>query len=414
MKYPVVGSGGREHALAWRLMSDGSAGEVYVAPGNGGIDDAYRADIGVDDFDGMAKFARDKKIDLAVVGPEAPLAAGLVDHLEENGIKAFGPTGKAAQLEGSKLFAKYIMEKYNIPTCRHWDFDSKKKLVEHINGVTDYPIVIKLDGLAAGKGVGIPENHDEAMDFIDRMVKDDSKVFVEEHLSGEEASILGISDGETIKSMVSAQDHKRIYDGDKGPNTGGMGSYAPAPVMTPERLKRVHETIMQPTIDGMKKEGIPFKGVLYAGLMISGDDINVLEFNVRFGDPEIQAVLPLLNGRLGDILMASVEGNLESVDLSFKEKHAITVVISSGGYPLDYEKGKEIKGLDSVNKDLIVFHAGTKRENGKVYTSGGRVLNVTGMGESIRAARDLVYGEIDKITFDGAFYRKDIAYRALT
>jgi phosphoribosylamine--glycine ligase len=414
MKYLVVGSGGREHALAWRLMSDGSAGEVYVAPGNGGIDDAYRADIGEDDFDGMAKFARDKKIDLAVVGPEAPLAAGLVDHLEENGIKAFGPTGKAAQLEGSKLFAKYIMEKYNIPTCRHWDFDSKKKLVEHINGVTDYPIVIKLDGLAAGKGVGIPENHDEAMDFIDRMVKDDSKVFVEEHLSGEEASILGISDGETIKSMVSAQDHKRIYDGDKGPNTGGMGSYAPAPVMTPERLKRVHETIMQPTIDGMKKEGIPFKGVLYAGLMISGDDINVLEFNVRFGDPEIQAVLPLLNGRLGDILMASVEGNLKSVDLSFKEKHAITVVISSGGYPLDYEKGKEIMGLDSVNKDLIVFHAGTKRENGKVYTSGGRVLNVTGMGESIRAARDLVYGEIDKITFDGAFYRKDIAYRALT
>jgi phosphoribosylamine---glycine ligase len=413
MKYLVIGSGGREHALAWRLMSDGSASEVYVAPGNGGIEDSYRADIRVDDFHGIAKFARDKKIDLVVVGPEAPLAAGLVDHLEENGIRTFGPTRKAAQLEGSKLFAKYIMEKYNIPTCRHWEFNGKKELLEHINGVTDYPIVIKLDGLAAGKGVGLPENRDEAMDFINRMVEDDSNVFVEEHLSGEEASILGISDGETIKSMVSAQDHKRIYDGDRGPNTGGMGSYAPAPVMTPERLKRVHETIMKPTIEGMKKEGIPFKGVLYAGLMISGDDINVLEFNVRFGDPEIQAVLPLLNGRFGDILMAAVEGNLHNTDLSFKEKHAISVVISSGGYPLDYEKGKEIRGLDSINKDLIVFHAGTKRENGKIYTNGGRVLNVTGMGESIRAARDFVYGEIDKISFDGAFHRKDIAYRAL-
>ncbi len=413
MKYLVVGSGGREHALAWRLMADGSAGEVFVAPGNGGIEDKYRADISVEDFEGLVKFARDKKIDLAVVGPEAPLAAGLVDHMEENGIKAFGPSKKAAQLEGSKLFAKYIMEKYNVPTCRHWDFNTQKELVEHINGITRYPVVIKLDGLAAGKGVGIPENREEAMEFIRRMVDNDSKVFVEEYLSGEEASILGISDGETIKSMVSAQDHKRIYDGDKGPNTGGMGAYAPAPVMTEERLKRVHETIMQPTIDGMRKEGIPFKGILYAGLMISGDDIKVLEFNVRFGDPEIQAVLPLLNGRLGDILTASVEGNLHKVDLSFKEKHAITVVISSGGYPLDYEKGKEIKGLDTVDKDLMVFHAGTKRENGKIYTSGGRVLNVTGLGDSIRAARDFVYGEIEKISFDGAFYRKDIAYRAL-
>ncbi len=414
MKYLVVGSGGREHALAWRLMSDGSASEVYVAPGNGGIEDSYRADISRDDFDGILRLARDKKIDLVVVGPEAPLAAGLVDYLEENGIRTFGPSKKAAQLEGSKLFAKYIMEKYNVPTCRHWDFTGKKELIEHINGVTDFPLVIKLDGLAAGKGVGIPENRDEAMDFINRMVEDDSKSFVEEYLSGEEASILGISDGETIKSMVSAQDHKRIYDGDRGPNTGGMGAYAPAPVMTPERLKKVHETILRPTIEGMKKEGIPFKGVLYAGLMISGNDINVLEFNVRFGDPEIQAVLPLLNGRLGDVLIAAVEGNLHNVDLSFREKHAITVVISSGGYPLDYEKGKEIRGLDTVSKDLIVFHAGTKRENGKIYTNGGRVLNVTGTGESISAARDFVYGEIDKISFDGAFYRKDIAYRALT
>jgi phosphoribosylamine--glycine ligase len=415
MKYLVIGSGGREHAIAWRLLQDGSARQVYTAPGNGGTDPEFRADIAADDFAGIAAFCADKKIDMVIVGPEAPLVRGIVDHLEKEKIPVFGPTQKAAQLEGSKLFAKKIMEKYNVPTARHLDFAGKLSLLEYIKSEADFPLVIKLDGLAAGKGVGIPESRKEAVDFINAMVADDAGVFVEDFLAGEEASVLCISDGANILPFVAAQDHKRIYDGDRGPNTGGMGAYAPAPVITGDKLAQVRDRILKPTIDGMRNEGAPFRGILYAGLMVSGDDIRVLEYNVRLGDPEAQVILPLMNGRLGDLFQAAVNGTLDRAVLSFKKDlHAITVVIASGGYPGDYSKGELISGLDDIDGSIIVFHAGTKRINDSYYTNGGRVLNVTSMGGSLREAKDKVYQVIDRISFKDAYYRKDIGYRALT
>jgi phosphoribosylamine--glycine ligase len=415
MKYLVIGSGGREHAIAWRLLQDGSAREVYIAPGNGGTDPQFRADIAADDFEGIAAFCAAKKIDMVIVGPEAPLAGGIVDFLEKRKIPAFGPTQKATRLEASKLFAKRIMEKYRVPTAHHLDFSGRLPLLEYVNNQADFPLVIKLDGLAAGKGVGIPETRKEAVDFINTMVADDAGVFVEDFITGEEASVLCISDGTNIVPFVAAQDHKRIYDGDRGPNTGGMGAYAPAPVITAEKLAQVCDRILKPTIDGMRNEGIPFRGILYAGLMVSGDEIRVLEYNVRLGDPETQVILPLMNGRLGDLFQAAMSGTLDRAGLSFKKDlHAITVVIASGGYPGDYSKGVLISGLDDIDGDIIVFHAGTKRINDSYYTNGGRVLNVTAMGGSLRDAKDKVYQVIDKISFKGAYYRKDIGKRALT
>jgi len=413
MRYLVIGSGGREHTLAWRLLHDGSAKEVYVAPGNGGIKDAYRVDLSVDDFAGISKLCLEKKIDMVVVGPEAPLVGGIVDYLEKEKIPAFGPSAKAAMLEGSKLFAKSIMEKNNIPTGTHEDFIGKEKLVKYIEGTGEYPIVIKLDGLAAGKGVAIPENKNEALAFINENVGDNTKVFVEEYLEGQEASVIGIADGGSILTFVSSQDHKRAFDGDKGPNTGGMGAYAPAPVMTEALLQEVHRTVLQPTIDGMRKEGVPFRGILYAGLIVTGKGMKVLEYNVRFGDPEAQVILPLLEGRLGDYFAGALNGSLGKMKLIYQNKHALTVVMASGGYPGPYEKGKDIIGLDRVSDDIFVFHAGTRSDGGNIVTSGGRVLNVTAVGSSLQDARDRVYGEIEKISFDGAFYRKDIAHRAL-
>ncbi|HPJ34433.1 MAG TPA: phosphoribosylamine--glycine ligase [Spirochaetota bacterium] len=413
MKFLVIGSGGREHAIAWRLMNDGSAAEVYVAPGNGGIEDKFRADIKVDDFEGMHKFCVEKKIDMVVVGPEVPLVAGIVDYLEDKGVPCFGPSGKAAMIEGSKLFAKRIMETYGVPTAGHWDFNGKEGITEFVNKQEKFPIVIKLDGLAAGKGVGIPETREEAIAFINENVKDGSRVYVEEFLEGEEASVLGISDGETVLPLVAAQDHKRVFDGDRGPNTGGMGAYAPAPVATPERIEFIRTRVLQPVIDGMKKEGTPFKGILYAGVMINDEGIKVLEFNARFGDPETQVILPLLDMKLGVLLKAAVDGNLDNVDLKFKKAHAMTVVVASGGYPGSYEKGKVISGLDKVSDDIMVFHAGTDSKGGDIVTSGGRVLNVTAFGDTLKDAKDKIYSEIDTIKFDGAFHRKDIGYRAL-
>ncbi len=414
MRYLVIGSGGREHTLAWRLMHDGSAREVFVAPGNGGISREYRVDLSQSDHAGIERFCREKKIDAVVVGPEAPLVEGLVDFLDEKKIPAFGPVKGAALLEGSKIFAKTIMGKYNIPTALYREYVGKSSILKGMDLISEFPIVIKLDGLAAGKGVGIPESRREAVEFIEANVREDTRVFVEDYLEGEEASVLGISDGEEILPFVAAQDHKRAFDGDKGPNTGGMGAYAPAPVVDGERLSRVCREILKPTIDGMRQEGIPFRGVLYAGLMIKGDSIKVLEFNVRFGDPEAQVILPLLKGRLGDLLEGSINGTLGEQKISFSGQHAITVVMASGGYPGDYVKGREIRGLDQVKGDVLLFHAGTKEQDGRYYTSGGRVLNVTAMGDSLEKARDLVYNEIGKISIDGGFYRKDIAYRALT
>jgi phosphoribosylamine--glycine ligase len=413
MKYLIIGSGGREHTIAWRLLNDGSAGKVYVAPGNGGIEPAFCADIAVDDFPAIERFCISKKIDMVIVGPEAPLVGGIVDYLTQKKVPAFGPVKQAAMLEGSKLFAKNIMEKYGVPTARHREFRGKEQLLEYIKQEKNFPIVIKLDGLASGKGVGIPESRDEALKFINGTVTDTTRVFVEDFIDGEEASVLCISDGTHIIPFVAAQDHKRIFDGDKGPNTGGMGAYAPAPVMTDSRLKFVREEILEKSIDGMMKEGIPFKGILYAGIILKGDDIKVLEFNVRFGDPEVQVILPLMNGKLGDLFQASINGTLDAINISFKKMHAITVVIASGGYPDTYQKGKEIMGLDRVNGDVIVFHAGTKFKDGKYYTNGGRVLNVTAVGNTLSEAKDKVYQTIDKVSFEGSYYRKDIGHRAL-
>lgn len=413
MRYCVIGSGGREHAIAWRLMTDGSAGEVYVLPGNGGIADEFRVNLKIDDFEGIAKFCSAKKIDMVVVGPEVPLSAGITDYLVERGIRTFGPSKRAAMLEGSKLFAKRIMRACGVPTGEYHEFVSRDELLRHIDSARSFPMVIKLDGLAAGKGVGIPENREDARAFVDSMVRDGMKVFVEEYIEGEEASVLGISDGDTVLPLVAAQDHKRVFDGDRGPNTGGMGAYAPAPVMTAERLERVRREVLVPTIEGMKKEGSPFKGILYAGVIVKGDDLRVLEFNARFGDPETQVILPLLENRLGDLFNAAVDGTLAKCDIRFARKSAITVVMASGGYPGEYEKGKLIKGLDTVPEGAIVFHAGTEARDGACFTAGGRVLNVTATGRDLAAARDLAYEAVGRISFDGAFFRKDIGHRAL-
>jgi phosphoribosylamine--glycine ligase len=315
-------------------------------------------------------------------------------------------------LESSKLYAKFIMQKYSVPTAESYEFRGKDEILKFIER-DKYPIVIKLDGLAAGKGVAIPANRAEAVDFINENVTDDTRVFAEEYLEGEEASVLGISDGTHIKCLIAAQDHKRVFDGDAGPNTGGMGAYAPAPVVTPALMERVQREVMQPVIDGMKQEGSPFKGVLYAGLMINGDSINVLEFNARFGDPETQVILPLLKEKLGDIMAASVNGTIDKQEISFLDKHAITVVMASKGYPGAYEKGKLINGLNGAIDDAMIFHAGTEESDGRIVTSGGRVLNVTAVGSTIDEAKEKVYRAVRGISFDGAFWRSDIAHRAL-
>ncbi len=412
MRYLVIGSGGREHAIAWRLLHDGSATEVYVAPGNGGIDDRYRIQVSMNDFESLYTACRQKNIDVVVIGPEAPLFDGVVDFMQSRGIRVFGPTAKAAQLEGSKLFAKYIMQKYNVPTAHYREFKGKESLIDYIESSAVFPVVIKLDGLAAGKGVGVCKTKESALQFIHEMVKDDAKVFVEDFCDGEEASVLGISDGTTVLPFIAAQDHKRVFDNDEGPNTGGMGAYAPAPVVTSRILERVHREILQPVILGMKNEGMPFAGILYAGLIIKGNDIKVLEFNVRFGDPETQVLLPLVNGKLGDFINAAIDGTLSSMNLSFRNKHAITVVLASGGYPGSYKTGFPIKGIDQLPEDILVFHAGTKR-NGQVLTSGGRVLNITAVADTLEDAYTKVYSVIPSISFEGMHYRKDIGFRAL-
>lgn len=413
MKCLVIGSGGREHALYWRLMTDGSCSECFVLPGNGGIKDEHRVNISPSDHAAVAEFCRKQNIDLVVVGPEVPLVEGIVDYLEAQGFTVFGPSKKGAQLEGSKLFAKMIMEKYHVPTAAHYDFKGIQALTEFVQKNETYPIVIKLDGLAAGKGVAIPQSKAEALEFIEKYVGKDTPVFVEEFLDGEEASVLSISDGERVFPFVAAQDHKRVFDGDKGPNTGGMGAYAPAPVVSDALLEKVRLEVLQPVVDGMKKEGIIFKGILYAGLMVKGDSFKVLEFNTRFGDPEAQVILPLLDVKLGELLMHAAKGTLTKEMVRFQKKHAMTVVVASGGYPDAYEKGKVITGLDQVSKDITVFHAGTAKKNDTVVSDGGRVLTVTAVGNTLADAKDKIYGEINKIHFDGSFFRKDIGYRAL-
>ncbi|MDD5455206.1 MAG: phosphoribosylamine--glycine ligase [Candidatus Ratteibacteria bacterium] len=422
MKILVIGSGGREHALVWKISQSPLVEKIYCAPGNGGIEkQAQCINIKADDIKELKNFALKEKIDLTVVGPEIPLVKGIVDEFEKAGLKVFGPNKKAAQLEGSKIFAKDLMKKYGIPTAEFEVFDNFKKAVSYIKS-KKLPIVVKADGLAAGKGVIICKTQDEAIKAVTEIMEDKifadagNKVVIEECLEGEEASILAFTDGENIKLLPSSQDHKRIYDDDKGPNTGGMGAYSPAPIVNENLLAFVEKNIIKRTIDGLKKEGIVYKGILYAGLMIKDNKPSVLEFNVRFGDPETQAILPRIETDIVPLILATIDGTLNNVEYKIKNESCVCVVLASGGYPDSYQKGKVIKGLDKIedSQNTIVFHAGTKKsESGDILTDGGRVLGVSALGKNIREAINNVYTSVGFINFENMHYRKDIGQRAL-
>ncbi len=421
MKILVIGSGGREHALVWKLAQSPLAEKIYALPGNPGMAGmAELVAMKVDDLAGIAAFAEEQGIGLTVVGPEVPLAAGIADVFAARGLKLFGPTQKAAEIEGSKAFAKDLMQKYGIPTAYYKVCDSIDSAKAYIKE-KGAPIVVKADGLAAGKGVVVAMTLEEALDAVDRIMDGDefgssgARVVIEEFMDGEEASVLAFTDGKTIVPMVAAQDHKRVFDKDEGPNTGGMGAYAPAPVMTRVLQKECLEKVLKPAIAAMAKEGRPYVGCLYAGLMITKDGIKVVEFNARFGDPETQVVLPLLDGDLAEVLLACVEGRLAALDIAWKNEAAVCVVMASGGYPGKYAAGQVINGLNAADAlaGVTVFHAGTKQEGGDVVTAGGRVLGVTASGADIAAAQAQAYRAVKAITFANAHYRTDIAWRAL-
>lgn len=420
MQVLVIGSGGREHALAWKAAQSASVEKVYCAPGNPGIAQiAECVPMDIADNDALVAFALENKIDLTIVGPEVPLANGVVDAFRAKGLAIFGPTQAAAQIEGSKSFAKDLMKKYGIPTAAFEVFTEAEAAKAYIveQGA---PIVIKADGLAAGKGVVVAMTLDEALEAVDMMMCDQAfgsagcQVVVEEFLTGEEASILTFCDGTTIVPMISSQDHKRAYDNDEGPNTGGMGTYAPAPVVTADVLARVQKEILEPTVAAMKAEGIPYTGCLYAGLMITENGPKVIEFNARFGDPETQVVLPLLDSDMAEIMMACVNGNLADLDIQWKDGAAVCVVMAAGGYPQSYRKGDVISGLDKAAElGATVFHAGTAAKDGNIVTNGGRVLGVTAIGTDVQKAVDNAYAAVKSIHFNDVHYRNDIAYRAI-
>jgi phosphoribosylamine---glycine ligase len=421
MKVLVVGGGGREHALVWKISQSPKVARIFAAPGNAGIAQlAECVPIKAENITGLLSFAKATAIDLTVVGPEVPLSMGIVDEFSSAGLRIFGPSGKAAEIEASKKFSKDLMKKYRIPSAEYGVFTERTSAEAYVRE-KGAPIVVKADGLAAGKGVVVAETVDEAVKAIDLiMVKRafgnaGDRVIVEEFLQGEEASFMAFTDGKTVVPMASSQDHKRVFDGDKGPNTGGMGAYSPAPIVTRELEKTVMEKIMVPTVRAMEKEGRLFKGVLYAGLMIKNNEAKVLEFNARFGDPETQPVMMRLNTDLVDIIQAIIDGNLSRIDIAWKPESAVCVVMASGGYPGQYEKGKELRGLEKASRHdrVMVFHAGTALKNGKAVTDGGRVLGVTGLGPMVASAIDNAYAAVREISFEGAHYRRDIGARAL-
>ncbi len=419
MKVLVIGGGGREHAIAWKLSQSKHIDKIYCTPGNAGIAGiAECIDIGTSDFDSLINFVRYEWIDLTIVGPEEPLSMGIVDAFEKEGRKIVGPTKSAAQLESSKVFSKEFMKRHRIPSADYKVFSSYIHAEEYVR-MKGAPIVIKADGLAAGKGVIVASTVNEALDALRLIMKDKAfgkagdRVIVEECLQGEEASFMAFTDGATIIPMVSAQDHKRVADNDTGPNTGGMGAYSPAPVITRELESLVIDKIMMPTINGLKAEGIKYKGILYAGLMINEGRPYVLEFNCRLGDPETQPVLFRLESDLMDIFMAIADEKLSDITVQWKDDPSVCVVLASGGYPGEYQKGKVIEGLDKSLKNVVVFHAGTSFNNDNIVTNGGRVLGVTASGKDIMAAKQAAYEAIQNIHFDGMHYRKDIADKAL-
>jgi phosphoribosylamine--glycine ligase len=421
MKILIVGNGGREHALGWSLKQDPRVTELFFAPGNAGTASiGTNLEISATDLDGIAAWAEAQQPELTVVGPEAPLCIGLVDRLESLGLKAFGPNQKAAQLEGSKIFSKHLFALANIPTADSASFSDAGAALEYVATAT-LPLVVKADGLASGKGVLICQTTAAAQDAVRTIMTDrqfgdaGNQVLIEEFLDGQEASIHAVTDGKDLVFFTPSQDHKRIFDGDQGPNTGGMGAYAPTPAVDAALLESVTQSVFRPLLEAFRQSNIQYKGVLYGGLMLTSKGPKVLEFNCRFGDPETQVILPLLATPLLDILMATVEGNLRSIDFKVKSQSAMTVVMASPGYPEQPETGDPISGLDGVDSEnQFVFHAGTSGAPDAPVTAGGRVLAVTGIGDSLQTARDKAYAGIDKISFRDAQYRKDIGHRALS
>jgi phosphoribosylamine--glycine ligase len=421
MKVLVVGGGGREHALVWKVAQSPRVKKIYAAPGNAGIAQlAECVPLKAEDLAGLLAFAKKKAVDLTLVGPEGPLSLGIVDEFQKAGLRVFGPSRDAAEIEANKAFTKDLMRRYGVPSAEYGTFRDRDSAAEYIRR-KGAPIVVKAAGLAAGKGVIVAETIEEAVDAVDLIMTKKAfgsagdVVVIEECLRGEEASFMAFTDGRTVVPMVSSQDHKRVFDQDKGPNTGGMGAYSPAPIVTKAVEEQVMERVMLPTVRAMEKEGRLFKGVLYAGLMIHEGQAKVLEFNARFGDPETQPVMAKLDSDLIDIVEAILAGNLASVKVSWKPECAVCVVMASGGYPGSYEKGKEIRGLERAARleKVMVFHSGTAFRDGRIVTDGGRVLGVTGLGISVQDAIDAAYRGVRQISFEGAHARTDIGARAL-
>lgn len=419
MRVAVIGSGGREHALAWRLLQSPSVNAIYAIPGNDAMASfAACIPMPLEEMERIASYCVEQAIDLVIIGPEVPLAQGMADILSNIGLPVFGPYQAAAMLESSKVFAKELMKECQVPTAAFASFTDEEEAKAYIRE-QGAPIVIKADGLAAGKGVVVAQTVEEAIDAVHAMMKDHvfgssgGRVVVEEYMEGEEASMLAFVDGKTIVPMIAAQDHKRIFDGDKGPNTGGMGAYAPAPVVTPAVRKAVEEQIFRPVVEGLRKKGIIYKGCLYAGLMITADGPKVVEFNCRFGDPETQAVLPLLEGDLAQIMYACAMGTLKPEMVRWKKASACCVIMASEGYPQSSHKGDVISGLDDVDSDVLVFHSGTKKTDGTFVTNGGRVLGVTAVAPDLQSAISKAYDNVQHISFAGQQIRRDIGAKGL-
>ncbi|MDI7818457.1 phosphoribosylamine--glycine ligase [Clostridioides difficile] len=414
MKILVVGGGGREHAICWKLSKEKNIEKVYCAPGNAGIANvAECVNISDTNIEELLKFAKENEIGLTIVGPEVPLVMGIVDEFEKEGLRVFGPNKKCAQLEGSKAFSKDFMIKHNIPTAKYKEYTNLEEAISEIDSF-GYPVVIKADGLAAGKGVVIPENREDAIATLKEMMSDKKfgaagdKIVLEEFLKGIETSILAFVDNDIIVPMASAKDHKKVNNYEQGPNTGGMGTFSPSEIYTEELANKVKETVLEKTLEGFKKDGLNFKGILFVGLMITEDGEKVLEYNVRFGDPETQSVLFRLETDLHEIMEAILDNKLKDIEINYSDDEAVCVMLTSGGYPDSYEKGKIITGLENLDDDIVVFHSGTKMLDGNLVTNGGRVIGITAKSTTVKDAAEKVYENIKKINFEGMHYRTDI------
>ena len=421
MKVLIIGSGGREHALAWKCAQDDIVKHVFVCPGNAGTyleDKVSNVELNLNEFSSIEKFCLEEKVELVIIGPEQPLVDGLTDFLQSKNIKTFGPSKNAAQLEGSKTFSKDFFVKYNIPTAKYKSFDNFENSLEYLNEIS-FPTVVKADGLAAGKGVIICQNSEEAIKALDSIFNDKAfgtagnRVVIEEFLEGEEASFIAVVSKDKIIPLATSQDHKAVGDGDVGLNTGGMGAYSPAPIVTEEIHKKILNEVMYPTMNGLINEGSPYLGFLYAGLMIKDNEIKVLEFNCRFGDPETQPILLRLNSSLVELCKAAIDDELDTYSIQWTEKHSCGVVIASEGYPEDYESNKKVSIKENSIKDSKLFHAGTKYENETILTSGGRVFCATALGSDLKDAQKNAYNLVNNVEFDGAFFRKDIGFKGI-